>query len=91
MYVYTSGTNLVLNWYKTEQTEKNRGKQRKAMFQSSSDEVLTTNEAIRYLRISKPTFLKWVHLGKINAVKIGNGWRVLKSELDDLLSGKKTG
>jgi excisionase family DNA binding protein len=53
------------------------------------DEVLTTNEAIKYLKISKPTFLKLIHLGKINAVKIGNGWRILKSELDSLLSGKK--
>jgi excisionase family DNA binding protein len=58
-------------------------------FEPPKNEVLTTDEAIKYLRISKPTFLKWVRLGKINAVKIGNGWRVLKSELDNLLSGKK--
>jgi len=58
-------------------------------FEPPQNEVLTTDEAIKYLRISKPTFLKWVRLGKINAVKIGNGWRVLKSELDNLLSGKK--
>jgi excisionase family DNA binding protein len=59
------------------------------MAEWARDEVLTTDEASRYLRISKPTFLKWVRLGKINALKIGNGWRVLRSEIDGLLSGKK--
>lgn len=45
------------------------------------DIVLTTNEAIQYLKISKPTFLKYIHLGRIKAVKAGNGWRVHQSEL----------
>jgi excisionase family DNA binding protein len=45
------------------------------------DVVLTTNEAIKYLKISKPTFLKYIHLGRIKAIKAGNGWRVHQSEL----------
>jgi len=45
------------------------------------DLVLTTQEAIQYLKISKPTFLKYIHLGRIKAVKAGNGWRVHQSEL----------
>ncbi len=45
------------------------------------DVVLTTDEAIEYLKISKPTFLKYIRLGKIKAIKAGNGWRVLQSEL----------
>jgi len=45
------------------------------------DVVLTTKEAIKYLKISKPTFLKYVRLGKIRATKIGNGWRVHQFEL----------
>ncbi len=45
------------------------------------DGVLTTNEAIEYLKISKPTFLKCIRLGRIKAIKAGNGWRVLQSEL----------
>jgi excisionase family DNA binding protein len=48
---------------------------------SEKDAVFTTNEAIKYLKISKPTFLKYIHLGKIKAVKAGSGWRVHKSEL----------
>jgi excisionase family DNA binding protein len=49
------------------------------------DVVLTTQEAIEYLRISKPTFLKYICLGRINAVKAGTGWRVHKSELHRFL------
>ena len=43
--------------------------------------VLTTDEAIEYLKISKPTFLKYIRLGKIRAIKAGNGWRVHQSQL----------
>lgn len=45
------------------------------------DVVLTTKEATKYLKISKPTFLKYIHQGRIKAIKAGNGWRVLQSEL----------
>ena len=52
------------------------------------DPVLTTNQAIGYLRISKPTFLKYIHDRKIRAVKTGKGWRILQSELYRFLRGK---
>ncbi len=52
-----------------------------------SDSVLTSDEAIEYLMISKPTFLKYIRLGRIKAIKAGKGWRVLKSELDRFLKG----
>ena len=45
------------------------------------DVVLTTDEAIKYLKISKPTLLKHVRLRKIKAIKVGRGWRFLQSEL----------
>jgi excisionase family DNA binding protein len=45
------------------------------------DEVLTTKEACRYLRISRPTFLKLVHTNQIKARKVGRGWKVLMSEI----------
>jgi excisionase family DNA binding protein len=50
--------------------------------------VLTTDEAIDYLKISKPTFLKYIRLGRINAIKAGKGWRVLQSELNRFLKGE---
>ncbi|MGZ3590677.1 MAG: helix-turn-helix domain-containing protein [Thermodesulfobacteriota bacterium] len=52
------------------------------------DEVLTTDEAIRYLKISRPTFLKYIHIGRIRATRAGNGWRVLESELYRFLRGE---
>jgi len=53
------------------------------------DVVLTTNEAIEYLKISRPTFLKYIRLGRIKAIKAGNGWRVLQSELYRFLKGEE--
>lgn len=50
--------------------------------------VLTTEEAIDYLKISKPTFLKYIRLGRIRAIKAGKGWRVLQSELNRFLRGE---
>jgi excisionase family DNA binding protein len=54
------------------------------------DSVLTTDEAIEYLKISKPTFLKYIRLGRIKAIKAGKGWRVLQSELYRFLRGEKS-
>ncbi len=52
------------------------------------DLVLTTDEAIEYLKISKPTFLKYIRLGRIKAIKAGKGWRILQSELGRFLKGE---
>jgi len=51
------------------------------------DIVLTTAEACHYLRISRPTYLKYLYIGKIRGAKAGKGWKVLKSELDRFLKG----
>ncbi len=52
------------------------------------DLVLTTDEAIDYLKISKPTFLKYIRSGRIKAIKAGKGWRILQSELTRFLRGE---
>jgi excisionase family DNA binding protein len=57
--------------------------------EKSKDEVLTTDEATRYLKISKPTYFKCIRVGKINAIKVGSGWRVLQSELNKFLKSGK--
>jgi len=49
------------------------------------DIVLTTKEATQYLKISKPTYLRYIKLGRIKAVKAGSGWRVHQSELHRFL------
>jgi len=55
---------------------------------TEKDIVLTTEEAIEYLKISKPTFLKYIRLGRIRATKAGKGWRILLSELNRFLKGE---
>jgi excisionase family DNA binding protein len=55
---------------------------------TEKDMVLTTEEAIEYLKISKPTFLKYIRLGRIRATKAGKGWRILLSELNRFLKGE---
>jgi excisionase family DNA binding protein len=57
--------------------------------EKSRDEVLTTDEAIQYLKISRPTYFKCIHEGRINAIKVGSGWRVLQSELNRFLKSGK--
>ncbi len=59
------------------------------MSEIKNDRVLTTDEAMQYLKISKPTLLKCVRLGKINATKVGREWRFLQSELYEFLKGTK--
>ena len=74
---------------KRKKTESNGGNPMSFM---EKDIVLTTEEATKYLKISKPTFLKYIRLGKIKAIKAGNGWRVHQSELYRFLkvSGDET-
>ena len=57
------------------------------MLNEKEDAVLTTQEACNYLRISRPTYLKYIYLGRIKGAKAGKGWKVLKSELDRFLKG----
>ncbi|MFX0202950.1 MAG: helix-turn-helix domain-containing protein [Candidatus Hodarchaeota archaeon] len=52
------------------------------------DRVLTTEESCQYLRITKPTFFKYIRIGRIKATKAGKGWRVLQSELIRFLNGE---
>jgi excisionase family DNA binding protein len=56
---------------------------------SIEDQVLTTKESCFYLRITKPTYFKYIREGRIKAIKAGKGWKVLKSELDRFLRGEQ--
>ena len=51
------------------------------------DTVLITREACDYLRISRPTYTKYLQMGRIKGTRAGKGWRVLKTELDRFLKG----
>jgi len=58
------------------------------MLNEKEDTVLITREACHYLRISRPTYLKYLYTGRIKGTKAGKGWRVLKSELERFLKGE---
>ncbi len=49
--------------------------------------VYSTKEACEYLKISRPTYFKYIAEGRIKAIKVGRGWRTLKTELDRFLRG----
>jgi excisionase family DNA binding protein len=49
---------------------------------TDDDAVFTTKEAIKYLIISKATYLKYIRLGRIKAVEAGRGWIVHRYELN---------
>jgi excisionase family DNA binding protein len=53
--------------------------------QKDQKEVFKTSEACQYLRISRPTFIKLIATGNIQAKKVGKGWRVLAAELERFL------
>ncbi len=48
-------------------------------------EILTIDEATKYLRIHKATLYKLVKQKRVPAVKIGKKWRLVKSKLDEWL------
>ncbi|MBS0156090.1 MAG: TOBE domain-containing protein [Nitrospira sp.] len=52
-------------------------------------DVLTAREAARYVRLTLPTFYRYIWEGKIEAPKIGRRYRFTKTLLDRWL-GKKT-
>ncbi len=54
---------------------------------ADSNIIFNTLEACQYLKISRPTYLKYIASGKIKARKIGRGWKVLKQELDRFIRG----
>ncbi len=60
------------------------------MINEREDMVMTTQEACQYLRISRPTYLKYLYEGRIKGAKAGRGWKVLKSELDRFLKGESS-
>ena len=58
------------------------------MLKEGENVVMTTLEACHYLRISRPTYLKYLYVGKIRGAKAGKGWKVLRSELNRFLKGE---
>lgn len=55
---------------------------------NDDDRVMTTTEAMKYLRVTRKTVLKLVREGRIKANKVGKDYRYLKSEINNYLRGQ---
>jgi excisionase family DNA binding protein len=76
---------ITLEERKTPDRRVNPDRRRKRSALNTLKQVFNTTEACHYLKISRPTFIKLVSAGKIRAIKIGRGWRVLEAELERFL------
>ena len=61
------------------------------MAKQITGDVLTAREAARYVRLTLPTFYRYIWEGKIEAPKIGGRYRFTKSLLDRWLGKKSSG
>lgn len=52
------------------------------------EDILTTEEVAKYIKISEKTVLEWAKKGDIPAGKLGNVWRFRKSEIEQWLNDK---
>ena len=55
----------------------------------NTSSVMTTDEAVQYLKISRKTLLKLVQKGELPAKKVGKNYRYLRSEIDKFLRGEE--
>jgi excisionase family DNA binding protein len=51
-------------------------------------ELLTTNEVLGILKVTRPTLLRLIKDGKLKAVKVGHNYRILKDDLDRFVRGE---
>ncbi len=46
-----------------------------------NDVFLTPEEAAKLLKVTRRTIYNWLKAGKLPALKYGQGWRIIRSEL----------
>lgn len=61
------------------------------MAKRTMGDVLTAREAARYVRLTLPTFYRYIWEGKIEAPRIGRRYRFTKALLDRWLGKKSSG
>lgn len=52
-------------------------------------DVLTVTEIANYLRVSETTVWRWCSTGRLPAFRIGRGWRVQRSDLEQHIKSQK--
>ena len=48
------------------------------------DKFLTTKEVAKFLRVSERSIFRYIHNGRLKAVKVGY-WRIAKSDLEKFI------
>ncbi len=51
------------------------------------DKILTVPEVAKYLRVSRTTVWRWCNEGKLQAFKVGRGWRIHRAEVERIVGG----
>lgn len=49
------------------------------------DEILTVREIAEYLKVSRTTVWRWCNEGHLPAFKIGQSWRVHRSQIEKII------
>ena len=55
------------------------------------EKLLTINEIIEILKVSKLTIYRYIKAGKLPAYKVGRDYRIKQSEFDNFLEKNKKG
>jgi len=53
------------------------------------DEVLDLKAATEFLKVSKPTFYRWLAQGKLKGFKVGQQWRFYRRDLEKFLESEE--
>lgn len=60
------------------------------MTQKEYPEILTLAQAAEYLQVSTKTIQRMIERGDLIASKVGNAWRLRKSDINDYLDRNST-
>ncbi len=58
---------------------------------TSEDNLLTTEDVLRYLRINARTVYRLIRDGDLRAVRVGRQWRVRRQDLDRFVAAQRIG
>lgn len=57
--------------------------------QENSDTIFTTEEVAERLKVAPKTVREWIKRGELEAWDAGQGYRILKRDLDTFIENKK--
>lgn len=52
------------------------------------EKLFTPEQAAKYLNVTRRTIYQWISEGELPATKVGRGWRIKESDLQNKASGK---